>query len=72
MLSTTVFVANAAHSDALSKLYVLGVEGSRRFTHPNIQALFYLPVGSEKQFKRVLLQSDSYNLPPDTLVKILR
>ena len=74
MLSTTVFVANAADSDALSKLYVLGAEGSRRYlaTHPNLQALFYLPVGSEKQFKRVLLQSDSYNLPPDMLVKILR
>lgn len=74
MLSTTVFVANATDSDALSKLYVLGAEGSRRYlaTHPNIQALFYLPVGSEKQFKRVLLQSAPYNLPPDTLVKILR
>jgi len=74
MLSTTVFVANATDSDALSKLYVLGAEGSRRYlaTHPSIQALFYLPAGSEKQFKRVLLQSDSYNLPPDTLVKILR
>lgn len=73
MLSTTVFVANATDSDALSKLYVLGAEASRPYlaTHPNIQALFYLPVGSEKKFKRVLLQSASYSLPPDTLVKIL-
>jgi len=65
-------VATATDSDALSKLYVLGTEGCRPYlaTHPNILALFYLPVGSEKRFKRVLLQSTSYSLPPDTLVKI--
>lgn len=74
MLSTTVFVASTTDSDALSKLYVLGVEGSRGYLekHPGIQALFYLPVGSGKKFERVLLRSASYNLPPDVLVKILR
>ena len=73
MLSTTVFVANATDSDALSKLYVLGAGGSRPYlaAHPNIQALFYLPAGSEKHFERVLLRSTSYRLPPDALVKIL-
>ena len=72
ILSTTVCTASAADSEALSKLYVLGVEGSERYLalHPNIQALFYLPLGSEKQFKRVLLQSVSFDLPPNTLVKI--
>jgi len=74
MLSTTVFVANATDSDALSKLYVLGTEGSGQYlaAHPNIQALFYLPAGSEKHFQRVLLRSTSYRLPPDALVKILQ
>lgn len=72
MLSTTVFVANTADSDALSKLYVLGAQGSRKYlvTHPDIQALFYFPVGSEKQFRRVLLRSASFSLPPDAMVKI--
>jgi len=74
MLATTVFAANATDSDALSKLYVLGTEGSRQYlaAHPDIQALFYLPAGSEKKFKRVLLRSASYNLPPDALVKIIQ
>jgi thiamine biosynthesis lipoprotein len=74
ILSTTVFVANTADSDALSKLYVLGIQGSREYlaTHPDIQALFYLPAGSKKQFKRVLLRSASYRLPPDALVKFLQ
>ena len=74
MLSTTVFAANATDSEALSKLYVLGPEGSRRYlaTHPNIQVLFYIPVGSNNLFKRVLIQSASYSLPPDALVKILQ
>ena len=74
MLSTAVFVANATDSDALSKLYVLGTEGSRQYlaAHPDIQALFYLPAGSEKKFERALLRSTSYHLPPDSLVKIMR
>jgi thiamine biosynthesis lipoprotein len=74
MLATTVFVAKATDSDALSKLYVLGPEGSQQYlaTHPDIQALFYLPAGTEKKFKRVLLRSASYKLPPDTLVKIVQ
>ena len=71
MLSTAVFLASATDSEALSKLYVLGVDASRQYlaTHANIQALFYLPAGPEKQFKRVLIQSASYSLPPDSLVK---
>jgi FAD:protein FMN transferase len=74
MLATTVFVAKATDSDALSKLYVLGPEGSRQYlaAHPDIQALFYLPAGSEKKFERVWLRSASYNLPPDTLVKTMQ
>jgi thiamine biosynthesis lipoprotein len=74
MLATTVFAASGTDSDALSKLYVLGVEGSRRYLaiHPDIQALFYLPTEVEKQFRRVLLRSNSYNLPADALAEIVR
>lgn len=74
MLSTVVFVANATDSDALSKLYVLGPEGSRQYLagHPDIQALFYLPADSAKKFERVLLRSASYHLPADALAKIVR
>jgi thiamine biosynthesis lipoprotein len=74
MLSTTVFVTTATDSDALSKLYVLGTEGSRQYllVHPGIEALFYLPADSGKKFERVLLRSASYHLPADALVKIAR
>jgi len=73
MLSTTVFVATGTDSDALSKLYVLGVEGSRRYlaTHPDIEAIFYVPKG-ERQFQRVLMQSTSFKVPPDALVEVMQ
>ena len=72
MLSTTVFVASTTDSDALSKLYVLGTEGSRQYlaAHADIQALFYIPAASEKQFNRVLLRSSSYSLAPGAQVQI--
>jgi ApbE family protein len=72
MLSTTVFVATGTDSDALSKLYVLGVKGSRRYlaTHSDIEALFYVPTGVERQFARVSLRSPSYHLPPDALLEV--
>ena len=71
MLATTVFVAGGTDSDALSKLYVLGVEGSRRYLaqHPDIEALFYVPTGVDGQFRRVLLRSTSFHLPPGALVE---
>lgn len=74
MLSTTVFAASSTTSDALSKLFVLGVEGSRRYlaTHPDILALFYVPAGLERQFKRVSLRSASYNLPMEVRVEVVR
>jgi thiamine biosynthesis lipoprotein ApbE len=72
MLSTTVFAAATTDSDALSKLYVLGVEGSRAYLakHADLQALFFVPTGGGQEFKRVRLRSTSYNLPAGTLVKI--
>ena len=72
MLSTTVFVAGPTDSDALSKLYVLGVDGSRKYLaqHANIQALFFVPTGDGQSFNRVLLRSTSFHLPPDAVVRI--
>jgi len=72
MLSTTVFVAGTTDSDALSKLYVLGVDGSRRYLqkHPDLQALLFVPTGEGRAFKRVLLRSTSFSLPPNVVVRI--
>ena len=73
MLSAATFTEHTTDSDGLSTaLYVLGVEASRKYLawHPNIAAIFYLPTGAEKRFKRVSLQSSSYRLPPDALVEI--
>jgi FAD:protein FMN transferase len=72
MLSTTVFVASTTDSDALSKLYVLGVQGSRKYLtkHADVQALFFVPTGEGQNSSRVLLRSKSFNLPPDVVMKI--
>jgi thiamine biosynthesis lipoprotein len=73
MLSVAAFTERTTDSDGLSTaLYVLGVLGSRSYLarHPNTAAIFYHPVGLEKKFKRVLLQSASYHLAPETLVEI--
>jgi thiamine biosynthesis lipoprotein len=73
VLSACAFTERTTDSDGLSTaLYVLGVESSRNYLadHPNIAAIFYLPSGTEKTFKRVALQSPSYRLPPDALVEI--
>jgi thiamine biosynthesis lipoprotein ApbE len=73
MLSASAFTERTTDSDGLSTaLYVLGVEASRNYLarHPNIAAILYLPSGTEKTFKRVLLQSPSYRLSPEALVEI--
>jgi FAD:protein FMN transferase len=73
MLLASAFTERTTDSDGLSTaLYVLGVEASGNYLarHPNIAAIFYLPLNTEKTFKRVSLQSPSYRLPPDALVEI--
>jgi thiamine biosynthesis lipoprotein len=73
MLSTTVLAATGTETDALStSFFVLGVEGSRKYlaTHPAVTAVFYQPAGTAQSFKRVVLRSDSYHLPADSLAEI--
>ena len=38
--------------------------------HPNLAVVFYLPSGAPPKYKRVMLRSDSYSIPPDSIVEI--
>jgi hypothetical protein len=50
----------------------MGVERSRKYlaVHPNLAVIFYLPNGAPAKYKRLLLRSDSYSLPPESIVEI--
>ncbi|MBZ5563747.1 MAG: FAD:protein FMN transferase [Acidobacteriia bacterium] len=72
MLSTTVLAPSTTESDALSKLFVLGVEGSRRVlaAHPDLTAIFYLPGNSPGHYRRTVLRSAVNHAAPGTLVEV--
>jgi FAD:protein FMN transferase len=73
MLSTAVLASLGETSDALStSFYVLGVERGRPLLErrSNLTVIFYLPGISEGEFKRVVLRSASYDLPPDASADI--
>ncbi len=72
MLSTTVLAPSTTESDALSKLFVLGVEGSRRIlaAHPDLTAIFYLPGDSPGHYRRTVLRSAVNHPAPDALVEL--
>ncbi len=72
MLSTTVLAPSTTESDALSKLFVLGVEGSRRVlaAHPDLIAIFYLPGDSPVHYRRTVLRSAINHPAPDALVEL--
>ena len=73
MLATVVLAARCTETDALSTaFFVMGVEGSRRYlaTRPNLVGILYQPTGAARAFRRVVLRSPSYNLPPDALVEL--
>jgi len=64
MLAAIVVAPRACDGDALSTaFYVLGVERSRKYlaTRGNLIALFYLPLGSGRRFRRAILRSASPN-----------
>src|SRR5207249_5006021 len=64
MLAAVVFAPCACDADALSTaFYVMGVERSREYLaiHRDLMALFYLPVGRDQRFRRVLLHSARLN-----------
>jgi len=73
VLSTVVLAATGTDTDGRSAgCFVMGVERTRRYlaTHPNIAAIFYLPTEAPAKYKRILLRSDSYNIPPDSILEI--
>jgi thiamine biosynthesis lipoprotein len=75
MLSTVVLGPTGTDTDGRSAgFFVMGVERSRKYLamHPNLAVIFYLPNGSPAKYQRVLLRSDSYSLPADSLVEINR
>ena len=64
MLAAIILAPCARDADALSTaLYVMGVERSREYlaTHRELMALFYLPVGRDQRFRRVMLRSAGSN-----------
>lgn len=75
MLSTTVMAPSTTQSDALStSFFVLGVEGSRKYlvSHPNLEGFFYQPMEGLRGFKRTILRSNAFQLPPDSVADIDR
>jgi len=75
MLSTVSLAPTGTDTDGRSAgFFVMGVERSRKYlaVHPNLAVVFYLPSGAPPKYKRVLLRSDSYSIPPDSIVEIDR
>jgi len=73
VLSTAVLAATGTDTDGRSAgCFVMGVERTRKYlaAHPNIAVIFYLPTEAPANYKRVLLRSDSYNIPADCIVEI--
>ena len=75
VLSAAVLAATGTDTDGRSAgCFVMGVDGTRRYlaTQPNVAVIFYLPAEKPAQYKRVLLRSDSYSIPRDSIVEIDR
>jgi thiamine biosynthesis lipoprotein len=73
MLSTVAAVPTGVETEALTKiLFVGGVEKSRQYlsTHPNAIAVFYQPGAQPQTFKRTVLRSKSFQIPPDSIAEI--
>jgi thiamine biosynthesis lipoprotein len=75
VLSAAVLAATGTDTDGRSAgCFVMGVDGSRNYlaAEPNLAVIFYLPTGAPNKYKRVLLRSDSYSIPPESIVEIDR
>jgi thiamine biosynthesis lipoprotein ApbE len=75
MLSTAVLAPTGTDTDGRSAgFFVMGVERCRKYlaVNPNLAVVFYLPTKAPAKYQRVLLRSDSYSLPPDSIVEIDR
>jgi thiamine biosynthesis lipoprotein len=72
-LATVVLAERCTETDALSTaFFVMGKEGTRKYlsAHPNLVGILYQPAGPSGAYRRVVLRSPSYNLPPDALVEL--
>jgi thiamine biosynthesis lipoprotein len=75
VLSTVVVGPTGTDTDGRSAgFFAMGIERSRKYlaVHPNLAVIFYLPNGTPTKYKRVLLRSDSYSVPSDSIVEIDR
>jgi thiamine biosynthesis lipoprotein len=73
VLSTVVLAPTGTDTDGRSAgFFVMGIERSRKYlaVHPNLAVIFYLPNAAPTKYQRVPLRSDSYSLPPDSIVEI--
>jgi thiamine biosynthesis lipoprotein len=73
VLSAAVLAATGTDTDGRSAgCFVMGVEGTRKYlaAQPNVAVIFYLPSEKRGEYKRVLLRSESYAIPSDSIVEI--
>jgi FAD:protein FMN transferase len=75
MLSTVSLAATGTQTDGLStSFFVMGVERSLKYLamHPNLAGIVYQPDGPPPHYKRTFIRSDSFALPPDSIMEIER
>jgi len=73
VLSAAVLAATGTDTDGRSAgCFVMGVDGTRQYlaAQPNLAVIFYLPTEKRGEYKRVLLRSQSYTIPSDSIVEI--
>jgi len=73
VLSAAVLAATGTDTDGRSAgCFVMGVDGTRKYlaAQPNLEVIFYLPTDKRSKYKRVLLRSNSYTIPSDSIVEI--
>jgi thiamine biosynthesis lipoprotein len=73
VLSTVVVAPTGTDTDGRSAgCFVMGAERTRKYlaVQPNLVVIFYLPSEAPAKYKRVLLRSDSYSIPADSIVEI--
>jgi thiamine biosynthesis lipoprotein len=71
MLSTVVVSPSATDSDALStSFFVEGPDRAGKYLgrHPNLTAVFFLPVASGHDFREITLKSSTIDLPPGSFM----
>jgi len=73
MLSTVGAVPTGIETEALTKIFFVGgVEKSRQYlaTHPNAIGILYQPGDKPQAFRRTLLQSKTFQIPPESIAEI--